>query len=91
MTSELLTGAAIGVSPVILWKVVAWFATRDRARADEDRRDLWAELNKVKKEQSELRAIVAALPIKGDIERLEERLDKRLDDLTRLILDAIKR
>lgn len=91
MTGDMFTGAVLGASPMILWKVIAWFAARDRARSDEDRRDLWTELNKVKTEQADLRAKVAALPIKGDIERLEERIDKRLDDLTRLILEALKR
>lgn len=91
MTGDLLTGAVIGATPTLLWKVIAWFATRDRKRQDEDMRDLWTELEKVKGDQAELKSKVAALPLRGDIERLEQRIEQRLNDLTQLILDAIKR
>lgn len=95
MVVEVFGSAAAGA---FLWQIGAWLIRRDRARVDEDRRDdkaeiqrLWDEVERVKREQSDLREKIAGLPTRADIQRLEERLEQKIDELTRVVLEALSR
>ena len=90
---QILGGAALGA---FLWQFVLWLLQRDKTRDDLDRekheRDLRAlrdDLDRVKREQADLREKVAALPTKGDFQRLEQRLEEKIGELSAAVLELL--
>lgn len=84
---EILGGAAGGAA---IWHLVVWILKRDRVRVGQDIRDLWDEMNKIKAEQASLREKVAGLPSREDLQRMEAKLEKKIDELTKLVLEAMR-
>lgn len=93
---DFISGIAAGSAGPIIVQALMWLARRDRQRIDADQEsiraeqsELWLALEDVKREQASLRERVAGLPNREELQRLEERLEKKIDDLGMRILDAL--